>query len=274
MSCDIVQHPFADKLLKKVNILTTFFRNNARAGAKFWELLNTMNIKGGVIMLYCKTRWMTAYKSIDDVLRAANYSDLLTNDKIKPIICLWNFFNELKVLGFVLNLLYKTVLALERKEADLKFCNYCIEKINACFNEFDDNDYLLAFFLNPLFQAEPLKQGIWIKSFNQPYTEGIDNPIKWWSSIELEPPYLQQLAIHLFSVYPNSASYEYEFSICGWLLNKRSNASYKLAFYEKDVKKILQKFSNNELNNIINETLAEQPKLAEENDNEIALEKN
>ncbi|GBC30190.2 hypothetical protein GLOIN_2v1776455 [Rhizophagus irregularis DAOM 181602=DAOM 197198] len=262
MSCDIVQHPFADKLLKKVNILTTFFRNNARAGAKFWELLNTMNIKGGVIMLYCKTRWTTAYKSIDDVLRvkavlenmAANYSDLLTNDKINPIICLWNFFNELKVLGFVLNLLYKTVLALERKEADLKFCNYCIEKINACFNEFDDNDYLLAFFLNPLFQAEPLKQGIWI--------------------IELEPPYLQQLAIHLFSVYPNSASYEYEFSICGWLLNKRSNASYKLAFYEKDVKKILQKFSNNELNNIINETLAEQPKLAEENDNEIALEKN
>ncbi|PKC01944.1 hypothetical protein RhiirA5_425943 [Rhizophagus irregularis] len=265
MSCDIVQHPFADKLLKKVNILTTFFRNNARAGAKFWELLNTMNIKGGVIMLYCKTRWMTAYKSIDDVLRAANYSDLLTNDKIKPIICLWNFFNELKVLGFVLNLLYKTVLALERKEADLKFCNYCIEKINACFNEFDDNDYLLAFFLNPLFQV--------VK-----YTEVIAQKLGMiWlklSSIELEPPYLQQLAIHLFSVYPNSASYEYEFSICGWLLNKRSNASYKLAFYEKDVKKILQKFSNNELNNIINETLAEQPKLAEENDNEIALEKN
>ncbi|CAG8739438.1 20188_t:CDS:2 [Rhizophagus irregularis] len=63
------QHPFADKLLKKVNILATFFRNNARAGAKFRELLNTMNIKGGVIVLYCKTRWTTAYKSIDDVLR-------------------------------------------------------------------------------------------------------------------------------------------------------------------------------------------------------------
>ncbi|PKB92479.1 hypothetical protein RhiirA5_444519 [Rhizophagus irregularis] len=54
-----------------------------------------MNIKGGVIVPYCKTRWMTAYKSIDDVLRvkvvlenmAANHSDLLTNDKIKPIIC-------------------------------------------------------------------------------------------------------------------------------------------------------------------------------------------
>ncbi|PKY48504.1 hypothetical protein RhiirA4_464120 [Rhizophagus irregularis] len=82
-----------------------------------------MNIKGGVIMLYCKTRWTTAYKSIDDVLRmAANYSDLLTNDKIKPIICSWNFFNELKVLGFVLNPLCKAVLALERREADLSDC--------------------------------------------------------------------------------------------------------------------------------------------------------
>jgi hypothetical protein len=28
-----------------------------------------MNIKGGVIVPYCKTRWTTAYQSIDDVLR-------------------------------------------------------------------------------------------------------------------------------------------------------------------------------------------------------------
>ncbi|GET53692.1 ribonuclease H-like domain-containing protein [Rhizophagus irregularis DAOM 181602=DAOM 197198] len=69
MSCDIVQHLFTDKLLKKVNILAIFFRNNARASAKFRELLNTMNIKGDVIVPYCKTRWMTAYKSIDDVLK-------------------------------------------------------------------------------------------------------------------------------------------------------------------------------------------------------------
>ncbi|PKY34622.1 hypothetical protein RhiirB3_499344 [Rhizophagus irregularis] len=117
MSCDIIQHPFTDKLLKKVNILATFFRNNARASAKFCELLNTINIKGDVIMPYCKTRWTTAYKSIVDVLKvkvilenmAANHSNLLTNNKIKPIICLWKFFNELKILGFVLNLLYKAV---------------------------------------------------------------------------------------------------------------------------------------------------------------------
>jgi hypothetical protein len=34
MSCDVVRHQFADKLLRKVNILATFFRNNARAGKK------------------------------------------------------------------------------------------------------------------------------------------------------------------------------------------------------------------------------------------------
>ena len=32
MTCDIVKHPFAETLLKKVNVLTTFFRNNAIAG--------------------------------------------------------------------------------------------------------------------------------------------------------------------------------------------------------------------------------------------------
>ena len=129
--------------------------------------------------------------------------------------------------------------------------------------------------------------------FDQPYTEGIDNPIKWWSSIELEPPYLQQLAIHLFLICPNSASCERGFSICGWLSNKRrlklgverlesmlklityyrSNASHELAFYGKGIKKNSQKFSDSELNNIINETLAEQPEL-EEDDDETIPERN
>ena len=28
-----------------------------------------MGVKGGAIILYCKTRWTTAYKSISDVIR-------------------------------------------------------------------------------------------------------------------------------------------------------------------------------------------------------------
>ncbi len=107
---------------------------------------------------------------------AANYSNYLTNDKIKSIICSWNFFNELKVLAFVLNPLCKAVLGLERRTADLSDCylglarisfvikklpcqfnsefhNHCIEKINERFHEFDDDIYLLTFFLNPLFRG-------------------------------------------------------------------------------------------------------------------------
>jgi hypothetical protein len=35
ISCDIVKHPFAENLLKKINILANFFRNNAMAGMNF-----------------------------------------------------------------------------------------------------------------------------------------------------------------------------------------------------------------------------------------------
>lgn len=35
ISCDIVKHLFAENLLKKINILANFFRNNAMAGMNF-----------------------------------------------------------------------------------------------------------------------------------------------------------------------------------------------------------------------------------------------
>ena len=57
--------------------------------------------------------------------------------------------------------------------------------------------------------------------FNQPYTDEIDDPISWWTSMEIEPPYIQSLALRLFSICPNSASCKREFSMCGWLTNKR-----------------------------------------------------
>jgi len=124
--------------------------------------------------------------------------------------------------------------------------------------------------------------------FSQPYTE-LDHPIKWWSALELNPPHLQNLAIHLFSICPNSASCERGFSICGWFSNKRrlklsvkrlesmvklisyyrSNASQELAFYGKGTKRDSKKLSDEELNNIVNEALAEPD---DEEDDEIVPE--
>ena len=40
-----------------------------KLGAKLRELISTMNVQGGGIIPYCKTRWITAYKSISDIIR-------------------------------------------------------------------------------------------------------------------------------------------------------------------------------------------------------------
>jgi hypothetical protein len=102
------------------------------------------------------------------------------------------------------------------------------------------------------------------RPFNQPYSDGIDDPIKWWTSMELEPPYLQSLALRLFSICPNSASCERGFSMCGWICNKRrlrlgverlksiakiisyyrSNAHSEFGFYGKGTKKESVKLSD------------------------------
>ena len=50
--------------------------------------------------------------------------------------------------------------------------------------------------------------------FNQGFTEEMDNPYTWWSSIELDPKHLQDFAMTLFSICSNSASCKCGFSIC------------------------------------------------------------
>ena len=120
--------------------------------------------------------------------------------------------------------------------------------------------------------------------FDQPYTHGMDDPIKWWTSMELEPPYLQEFALRIFSICPNSASCERGFSMCGWITNKRrlrlkaerlesitkiisyyrSNAPEELGFYGKATKRDSEALSHSEILAIVNDKLA---KPDEEEDN-------
>ena len=88
-----------------------------------------------------------------------------------------NFFDDLKILAFVLNPIWKTVLTLKERKVTLgnsffhlvqlnaaikklprkdniSFYNYCIIKINKQFQEFNDDKYLLCFFLNPNFWSK------------------------------------------------------------------------------------------------------------------------
>jgi hypothetical protein len=102
------------------------------------------------------------------------YPDYI-NDRVKSIIRGRNFFDDLKILAFILNPIRETVLALEGRKVTLGDCffhlarlgtaikklpkrynisfyNHCMKKMNSRFEEFNDDLYLLAFFLTPSFR--------------------------------------------------------------------------------------------------------------------------
>src|SRR3954469_10771166 len=118
IACDIVKAKFGDRLLRRVNTITTFFRNSHQANSKITQLIKEKGINGGGLKLYCKTRWTTASESINSVINlesvlkafVTNYHQSTTaSDRIKTIIQSRNFFSDLRVLSFVLKPLRKAV---------------------------------------------------------------------------------------------------------------------------------------------------------------------
>jgi len=107
-----------------------------------------------------------------------NHQNLLTNDKIKTIIRAQIFFSNLRVLLFVLNPLRKAVLTLKSRSATLADCflslaavlnklpksfdpafhSHCAKVINKRCVEFDDDNYVTCFFLDPQYRNAPLKK--------------------------------------------------------------------------------------------------------------------
>ncbi len=57
--------------------------------------------------------------------------------------------------------------------------------------------------------------------YNAPYNSFISTPFRWWKMCTPTPPYLQLLAMKLFSIVPHAASCERIWSICGWMVGKR-----------------------------------------------------
>lgn len=51
--------------------------------------------------------------------------------------------------------------------------------------------------------------------YNTPYNSQVNTPLSWWKMCTPIPPYLQLLAIKLFSIIPHAASCERVWSICG-----------------------------------------------------------
>lgn len=325
IACDIVKAKFGDRLLRRVNTITTFFRNSHQANSKITQLIKEQGIKGGGLKLYCKTRWTTASESVESVINLepvlqeiiTNHHNLLTNDKIKPIIQSRNFFSNLQILSFVLDPLRKAVLTLESRTATLANCflslarlaavlnklprsfdptfrSHCVKIINKRCEEFDDDKYITCFFLDPRFRCAPLKkcalkrilkcaasigqrlgfdryecetlcnQIIKYKDEEDPFDLDIalakDNPLNWWKYIDtaLEPAVLPKIAFHLYSICPNSASSEREFSTLGWLFHKRrlnlsleklESMSKMILYWKSNSKTELEFYGINQKNN-------------------------
>ncbi|CAG8779760.1 9073_t:CDS:2, partial [Cetraspora pellucida] len=92
-------------------------------------------------------------------------------------------------------------------------------------------------------------------------------PIIWWNSIEPEPKYLQELALKILAIVPNSVSCERNFSLLTWLTgNKRTQIDIQnletiaklCTYYNSNAKKELSYFANemikNEVLEILNQT--------------------
>jgi hypothetical protein len=121
-----------------------------------------------------------------------NHSNYL-NDSIRNVIRGRNFFDDLKILAFVLNPIREAVLALEGRNVTLGDCffhlaqlgaaikklsrkdnisfyHHCVSKMNTRFNEFDDDKYLVCFFFNPNFRGKYL-----LFFFKQHYNKHLTN---------------------------------------------------------------------------------------------------
>ncbi|CAG8513158.1 22297_t:CDS:2, partial [Gigaspora rosea] len=119
-------------------------------------LIEEYKIDGGGLKNYSKTRWTTASDSVESVihlekvLKKIAEDNILTNDQINNII------NQSKCAN-----LGDCYLSLAKSAATIKklpihqqpeFRRYCFSIINKRFKEFDDDLYLLGYFLTPNFR--------------------------------------------------------------------------------------------------------------------------
>jgi hypothetical protein len=94
------------------------------------------------------------------------------------------------------------------------------------------------------------------KNYMEPYDASYipehDIPISWWNTIEPEPDYLQELALKVLAIVPNSASCERNFSLLSWLTNNKriqldvqnlESIAKIYSFFNTNAKKALPYFS-------------------------------
>lgn len=64
------------------------------------------------------------------------------------------------------------------------------------------------------------KYKFYLEPYNEKFKDEDETPILWWLSTDDTKKYLQELALHVLSVTPHSASCERVFSTLGWIYGK------------------------------------------------------
>ncbi|PKC53168.1 hypothetical protein RhiirA1_479859 [Rhizophagus irregularis] len=167
------------------NILIKYFKNSTLGLSWLNEAIKSKNIEGGGLKTYVKTRWTTVYKCVHSVWRLKdalqhvlkNHEHKILNQAIKTILKKRGYFDDVHVISDILKLIKEAILMLERTYTTLADCylyllriatffkqmpmndyrslkNSCIKAFNERYKEFDEDIYLLAFFLHPQYKDE------------------------------------------------------------------------------------------------------------------------
>ncbi|GET63634.1 ribonuclease H-like domain-containing protein [Rhizophagus irregularis DAOM 181602=DAOM 197198] len=242
-------------LVKRANILTRYFKNSTLASTWLKEAIDAKNIAGGGLKTYIETRWMTVHECTSSVYRLKdallhvldNHEREISNEAVKAILKKRGFFDDIRILSDILEPIKKAILMLEGSNVTLADCylhllriaaffksmptddykelrNSCISIFNKRYKEFDEDIYLLGFFLHPKYRELDAQLRAYFDN-SEPYNTSYsihDTAYHWWNSIvDGKFSSLLRLAKVIFSITPHSASCERLFSAMGWLFGKR-----------------------------------------------------
>ncbi|CAB5198747.1 unnamed protein product, partial [Rhizophagus irregularis] len=253
ISSDIVKVDQVKCLVKRANILTRYFKNSTLASTWLKEAIDAKNIAGGGLKTYIETRWMTVHECTSSVYRLKdallhvldNHEREISNEAVKAILKKRGFFDDIRILSDILEPIKKAILMLEGSNVTLADCYLHLLRIAAFFKsmptddykeykEFDEDIYLLGFFLHPKYRGHGMRDNQFeqldaqLRAYfdnSEPYNTSYsvhDTAYHWWNSIvDGKFSSLLRLAKVIFSIIPHSASCERLFSAMGWLFGKR-----------------------------------------------------
>ncbi|CAG8833043.1 37284_t:CDS:2 [Gigaspora margarita] len=203
-------------------------------GNKLKTLAEENLIEEGRLKQWVDTHWHTMHDCIHN-----NNPDIV-NTSVQAILRTRTFFDDLNALAFVLYPVKTAILTLESQDCSLADCfiglvclgmaikrlpendyhnfrQQAIAIYNRRFAEFDDDAYILCFFLHPEYSG---KQSYRYRAapFNVPFDNN-ESPTMWWISLEdnflKNEDHICQLANKLFSITPHAARCERIWSTLG-----------------------------------------------------------